>query len=525
MKHILMSIVCITLVLTLLGLAGMPDEAAAQKDTLVVGIPYAPHSLDPSLVYDFPGWIIMANVYERLVTYPEDDPSRPPIPQLAASWDLAEDSRTWTFHLRKGATFASGNPVTADAVVFSLRRFVKLAGPPSWLLTQLGITEHSITKIDTETVQIVLEDQYAPIIFLSCLAFSHILDPKVVLAHEQDGDLGSAWLEDHAAGSGPYTIEERQRGKRIVLKANDRYWGPKPVFERVIVKIINEPAERAALLQAGDLDIARYLSAEDIEVLGNDPEVQIFESLDFFITYLAMSLRYEPFVSPEVRDAVRYAIDYDGIIDYVLGGAAVKHQNIQPKGFLGYTPATPYTWDMEKAKHLLTEGGYPEGFEVELKCPDWSPYLELAMKLKDDLAGIGVTLHLIPMDLEKLTDDTYSRDFQMYLSGWWYDYPDPDANAKAFAFCDSIDDDATVQGPAWYTFYVNPETTTLVKQAAQEMDMEKRRVLYEQINAMIIDDGPFVFLYTPLRYYGVRTEMLPFFGASEYSIDLFPILK
>lgn len=265
---------------------------------------------------------------------------------------------------------------------------------------------------------------------------------------------------------------------------------------------------------------------EDIQVLGNDPEVQIFQTWNYAIIYLAMNMGHAPFASPEVRDALRYAIDYDGIIDYVLGGAAIKHQSLIPKGFLGYKPDMPYSRDVDKAKYLLAEGGYPQGFEVELSCPDYSPWLELAMKLKDDLAQIGVTVHLMPMNYEQIADAAYQRrDFQMYLLQWIYDYIDPDSFAKGFAHCDSAGDDATVRGPAWTANYVNPETTTLVEQAARELDLEKRRALYEQINEIIVNDGPFVFLYTSIRSYAARTEMAQFIDAPQYSMFQFPKLK
>ncbi len=518
MKRFLVSIVCITLVLMLLCLAGTPNEAAAQKDTLVIGMQDKSQSFDPATAYCLVGWKVFLNVYDKLVAFQEGDLSQI-VPQLAESWDLAADGKTWIFHLRKGATFASGNPVNADAVVFSLRRFVKVAGPPSWLLTQFGISEDSITKIDEETVQIVLDQQYSPALFLSCLAAeSNILDPDLVLSHEQDGDLGSEWLRDHSAGAGPYTIEEHQPDMRVVLNTNKRYWGTKPpAFERITLTHIGESAEQAALLQAGEIDIAQNLTTEDIQMLGSDPEVQIFQTHGSNIIYFNMNLGYEPFANSKVRDALRYAIDYDGIVAYVLGGAAIKHQGFIPKDFLGYTPDTPYTQDVERAKHLLTEGGYPEGFEVELKCLDFSPWLELAMKLKEDLAQIGVIVRIMPVNDEQLWDASFvRRDFQVFLWHWYYDYADTDANAKAFAHCDSAGDDATVKGPAWTASYVNPETSKLVEQAAQESDLETRRALYEQINAMIVDDGPFAFLYTPIIPYAIRTEVVQSLGAPEY---------
>jgi peptide/nickel transport system substrate-binding protein len=286
-----------------------------------------------------------------------------------------------------------------------------------------------------------------------------------------------------------------------------------------MLKHIGESAEQVALLQTGTIDIAQNLTVDDIQMLGNDPEVQIFQTQGSNVVHLTMNLGYEPFASSQVRDALRYAIDYDGIITYVLGGAAIKQQGFIRKGLLGYTPAMPYSRDLEKARQLLAEGGYPEGFELELNCPDYSPWLELAMKIKEDLSQIGVIVQIVPMDNKKLGGATYGRrDFQMFLWQWWDDYPDTDANAKAFAHCYNAGDDAAITGTAaWSAGYVNPETSKLVEQAAQELDPEKRRVLYEKINALIVDDGPFVFLYNPIMHYAVRTEIIQSVGAPEYS--------
>lgn len=518
MKRILVSIVCITLVITLLYLAGAPDEAAAQKDTLVVGMQDVSNSFDPALCY-FPFCAdILAHVYDRLVMYQGDDVTQP-VPELAESWELMEDGKTWIFHLRKGATFAGGNPVNAAAVVFSLRRLVKFADYPAWVLTQFGITEDSISALDDETVQIVLADQYAPGLFLSCLPWFGILDPEIVLAHEQDDDLGSTWLEHHSAASGPYTIEEYRKKEHMVLAMNPHYWGEKPAFDRVIFRHVGESAEQAALVQTGEIDIAWNLSVDEIQRFENDPDVQILQTLGSNVVHLTMNMQHTPFTSPAVRDAIRYAIDYDGIIDYVLAGAALKQQSFLVKGLLGYTAGIPYTRDVEKAKHLLTEGGYPQGFEVELVCPEYPPMLELALKIKEDLAEIGLTVEVKPMTTQQLMKPLYARrDFQMYLWEWYYDYADPNSNAKVFAYCDSDDDDTSKKSVAWGAHYVIPDLTKLVEQAARERDSEQRKALYEQISRTVIDDGPFVFLYTPLRQYAVRTEVVDFIK-SEYLIS------
>lgn len=499
------------------------DEVAARKDTVVIGLPFEfSDPLDPALCYDLGGEQVLQIVYEKLVEHRSSDHANP-APQLAESWEVAEDSRTWIFHLRRDAVFASGNPVEANDVIFSLRRSIALAGYPSRLLTQFGITADSITQIDQHTVQIVLDRPYpAPMFITSLMFYSYIVDTEVVLAHEQNGDLGSRWLFDHSAGSGPYILDERRNERLVTLKANKAYWQRTPEFERVVMKTIPEPAEQVALLQTGELDIAQSVAWEDLPALESNPDVQVFQNLGTDIKYLGMNVTYAPFASPDVRDTVRYAIDYDGLIDYVLAGVAVKRQGFIPEGFLGYTPDTPYVRDVEKAKALLTAGGYPNGFEVELKCVNASPWLEIALKVRDDLAEIGVTVHLLPMSMTELRQAVFARDVQMWLLHAYWAYADTDYLAKWFAHCDSAGDDASVKGAAWFAHYVNPETSALVDQAFREVDPQKRSALYQRINEIIMDDGPFVFLYTSIRHYAVRTEVVPFIKASGEDVDESP---
>ena len=189
--------ICTSIIVILLCLLVPSSYAASPKDILIVGMQADDAvSLDPAKAYEFASSGVVKQLYDNLVDFKVGDYTKP-IPELAESWEIGEDGKTWTFHLRKDVKFTSGNPVNADAVVFSLRRVVKLADTPSWVLTQWGITEESITKVDDYTVQIVLDQQYAPGMILSCLAFSigSIVDPAAVMEHEKDGDMGKAWLK------------------------------------------------------------------------------------------------------------------------------------------------------------------------------------------------------------------------------------------------------------------------------------------------------------------------------------------
>lgn len=496
-------------IVMMLSIFSLTTYAAGDKDTLIIGIQTEIASLDPAKAYETVSiGMTRELLYGKLVNFKEDNFTKP-IPELAESWDVSADGKTWTFHIRQGVSFASGNPVNAESVVFSLRRPIKLASEPSWLLTQFGITETSITEIDANTVQIVLDQPYAPLLFLSCLAFNvaGIVDPAVVMEHEQNGDMGSAWLEEHSAGSGPFNLVECEPDESYTLTANENYWGDKPKVKQLIVKNVGDPFEQAILLEKGEIDIAWNLGPSQVRKLETNPDVQVFKTPTLYTVYMAMNLGHEPFTKPEVRKAIRYAIDYDGMTEYVLEGAAEKIQTIIPKGLLGYNPAMPYDYDPEKAKQLLTESGYPDGFDAELACLDYTPWTDVAVKIKSDLAKVGITVKINQVDASQLMELWLSsREYQMFLWDWSTDYLDPDCNAKSFAHSDSVGDDATIKLSAWSTKYVNPETSKLVDQAAQEADETKREAIYKEVSDILLENGPFVILYAPKHQYGIRVD-------------------
>lgn len=503
----------------ILGFSTTLTHAAGDKDTLIIGIQDDIVSLDPAKAYEAVSWGLISQLYQRLVSFKGDNFTDPE-PELAESWELKDDKTTWLFHLRKGIVFSSGNPVNADAVVFSLHRTLKLEGDPSWLLAQFGITEESITKIDEYTVQVSLDQQYAPGIFLSCLAtpVSSILDPKEVMAHEQDGDMGSAWLEEHSAGSGRFVLEQQTRGESYVLTANKHYSKDVKPLKQIIVKNVVEPIEQAILLEKGEIDIAWNLQSDQVRRLETNFDIQIYDTPTFELVFIAMNLNYEPLGKSEVRDAIRYAIDYDGILDFILQGAGKKIQTFIPKGMAGYNPAMPYTLDREKAKALLAEAGYPDGFEVELMCEDSLPWSDIALQIKSDLAKIGIKVKIVLKSYDEMYEIWYSRNHQLVLDFWGVDYVDPDANAKPFVSSES-------EALAWTSYYVNQEISKLVTAAAQELDPKKREELYKQITEVILDDGPYAILYSPLKQFGVRFEVRDSVGLPSMAAPFFPTLR
>ena len=502
-------------------------DATIPPDTIVIGMRTDNAvSLDPAVAYEQASSLLVNQLYDKLVDFQGNDLTTP-VPELAESWNVAEDGKTWTFHLRQGVRFSSGNPVNADAVIFSLLRVIRMQQAPSWLLTQFGIREEGIRKIDEHTVQIVLDQQYAPGLFLSCLAYTvgAILDPAIVLDHEQEGDLGTAWLHDHAAGSGPYRLERWDRNEAFILNANAHYWKGTPPIRQIIVKDVAEATNQMLMLDKGDLDMAWNLLPENVQKLQTNPAINIYETPSLFIRYIGMNMGYEPFRKLEVRDAIRYAIDYDGIIQGILQGNALQTQTILPKGLLGYNPAMPYSLNIEKSRQLMEAAGYPEGFDVELLCAKYTPLLDIAAKIQSDLAQIGIRVSIQSLVGAQVIQRIHARQFQMVLGSWGSDYVDPDANAKPFAHSDSLDDDATIKQTAWEHRYVNVETSRLVEEGAQELDPVKRAAIYEKISEIILHDGPYAILYSSIAQYGVRASIRNFIASPTFFLFDFSKLQ
>ncbi|GAK54266.1 ABC-type dipeptide transport system, periplasmic component [Candidatus Moduliflexus flocculans] len=509
--------------LVLIGLVAF-QARAAEKETLIIGMQDPLASLDPAKAYDVTSLGVTSQLYDTLVRFDED--SAHAKPSLAESWEIGVDGKTWTFHLRKDMTFVSGNPINADAVVYSLTRAIELNKDPAWLLTQFGLNKDSIQKVDDLTITFTLDRSYAPTLFLSCLGFNvaSILDAVAVKAHEQQGDWGSAWLEEHSAGSGAFILEKREEG-RVALQANPAYRGDKPATKNIVVTHVAEPIEQAIQIEKGGIDVAWDLQPDQIRRLETLPDIQVFETPTFTTIHFVMNVAFEPLTKPEVRNAIRYAIDYDGLVDLVLQGAAVKTQSIFPKGMSGYIPDMPYEYNPEKAKQLLNSAGYPDGVDIELLCLDYAPWVDIAAKIKSDLKNIGIRVKIKQTDISGMVDAYVSRNFQLHLWQWQPDYVDPDSNAKALAHSDKLGDDATIKSVLWFSHYVNAEIARLVEDASLESDESKRDMMYQEIARKIQIDGPFAVLCVSKKPYAIRFEKQDLLGIPSVLRSNFPPIR
>ncbi|HEV2356287.1 MAG TPA: ABC transporter substrate-binding protein [bacterium] len=490
------------------GWAVVPGRSApsyGRQQTLIVARDITDAiSLDPQVAFEFSSTAAARACYSNLVTFAGGDLTHVR-PQVASSWTVSKDARTYTFHLRKGITFESGNALTSADVVYMFERVVNIPkDPASWLITQMDIDPKNVDQVvrapDPSTVVVSLTKPFSPGAFLSIMAnpVAGIPDSKTVKAHIQGGDWGTKWLTDHSAGSGPYVLAHWERLVTIDLVANPRYnAGPSPTIKRVVLAGIQESTVARDMLTRGDADVAYDLSASQLAALRGDTRFSVQQVPDLSMTYVGMDVKNVPaFTKPQVRQAVKYALDYDGIVKSLLSGNGLPLEGIIPKGLFGYDAAQPYTHDPAKARALLAEAGFANGFAAELLASNGVAAGgvsagDLAAKVKNDLGAVGIRVNVRQVASSELYQTYRAQKSQMVLANWSVDYPDPDDFAKPFG-------DYTQKSLAWRLQYYNDPLAKLVDQASALENNPQRAALYKRINDMMYQDGPFAMLYQPL---------------------------
>jgi peptide/nickel transport system substrate-binding protein len=480
-------------------------------------------TLDPAVVYEYSGILIAHNVYQTLVTFEGSD-LQTIKPGLADSWETNDAGDHWelTFKLHPGNKFSSGNPITADDVVYSFNRVLAINGSPAFLFSDVaGLTPESVTAVDAETVQINLPKTASPGAFLAVLTntVASVVDSKEVQANEGD-DHGSTWLLDHSAGSGAYVVDHWTKDAEVLLTANPNFNGDKPALTSVLIRHVPESANQLTELQKGDADIALNLTAEQLATLGSDATSVKGQDLRLF--YVGMNVAVEPLDNPDVREALRMAIDYDGIVNDLLSGNAQKVQTIIPSPMFGSNSDAPFQQDVEGAKALLDQAGVSD-VNLELMIPEgaapggvqWS---DLAAKLQSDWAEIGVTVDIKQVTFAELLDAYRAQGAQLALLYWGPDFADPDTNVTPFTNYEA-------KSIAWRNSWNDAEIAAKAKEAALMTDQAARETAYKEITDYVLHNGPYVILYQPAALFGVRNTVSGFEWNPMGFADFWKIVK
>lgn len=268
-------------------------------------------SLDPQEAYEFSGLDVVNNVYDGLV---ELDPATPgaPVPGLAESWSVSEDGMTFTFKMKSGITFSSGNPVTAEDAAFSLQRAVKLNKSPAFILNQFGWTAENVeemVKADGDTVVLKTDKAYAPTFLYNCLTagVASVVDKATVLANEVNGDLGNEWLKTNSAGTGAFILKSYKPNEGYLLEARAGHWRGDAKLKSVFMRHVPEAATQRLLLEKGDIDIARELTPVDIEGIKGNADLKVQADVGGQVFYLSFNQKNENYKNQKFLEAMRWA--------------------------------------------------------------------------------------------------------------------------------------------------------------------------------------------------------------------------
>ncbi len=469
-------------------------------------------TIDPAESFEFAGSDISRNVYSRLVNLDPMDLGAGYQPDLAESWEVSEDGKTITFTMREGVTFHSGNPVTAEDAAFSLQRAVILNKTPAFILTQFGFTADNAAetiKADGNKLMITTDKKYATSFVLNCLTatIGAVVDKATVMANEVDGDMGNEWLKTNSAGSGPYKLDSWKPNEAVTLSSNPDYYGGAPAMERVIVRHVLESASQRLLLERGDIDIARNLNPEDIAGASAADGVTISDELKGRLMYLALNQKHPELSKPEVRQAFKYLIDYEGMRDSFLKGQYTIHQNFLPATYLGASDENPFSQNIEKAKELLAAAGV-ENLEVEIGVREAQERIEIGQSFQNAAAQAGIKVNITVGTAKQILARYRARELDVYLGAWGPDYPDPQTNAGTFAYNPDNSDEANATGLlAWRNSWDTGGLTEKVAAAVTEGDRDKRVQMYLDIQAQFRETSPFVVMFQQIEQSALRDNV------------------
>ncbi len=496
----------------------LPAQAETPPDILVIAARLdGLTTLDPQEAIGAASADLLNNLYGGLVAFDPSDPSKGAVPDIAESWEVSDDGRVFTFKIRSGLTFASGNPVSAEDVTFSLRRAVAMnrAGAP--ILTQFGLTaenmEETLVTEDDMTFRLTTDQPYAESIILNCLTatVARIIDSALVKPRAQDDDWGSGWLRKRASGSGPYRLVTWTKGQSYTLDANPGYWRGSPPMARVIVRHSVKSETQRLLLEQGDVDIARNLAPDDLDAIASDPALVVDSGPRGRILYLALSQKNPVLIDPRVREALKYLVDYRGLAETALARRFQAYQSFVPTGHLGALDEAPYALDVEKAKTLLEEAGHGDGFAVELILRDAGEVTAIAESLQKTFAEAGIILVANVGDAAEVLARYRGRRFDIFLGAWDTGLPDPDGNARAFAHNPDNSDEANLTAKlAWRVGWDIPEMTQSTDAAAAERDPVQREQLYLDLQRTWQMDAPFVPMFLSVAQTARRANVLGF---------------
>lgn len=479
---------------------GQPGGSASPGpggNTLTIAMSGDIETLDPAMSHFQRSNEVIYNIYDQWFLYdtpPGDQgiPTYDPTTILGSaidSWTMADDNRSVVLHVREGMTFhRTGNPVTADDVAYWFERAQGLETGPAANMSLSKID--SWRKISDMEVEVTFSDVPAYFFFMFRDQASGLLDSVDIKANAaQDDPWGTEYVAQTDVASGEYEIESQTPGSELVLRAFDGYWGEKPYFDRIVIKIVPAEADRALLLQQGAVDIAQELSTDTLASLEGTEGVNVLSIKSRNQIMMGLNVTKEPFIDTTLRQAVAYAIPFERIVEEVYENEGIVSQGVIPVLGAYHDPETyPYKYDPDISRELLAEAGHPDGFEFTVHLSEGNATIEqAAVFVQTSLREVGIEMGI---EVESASQFAESQD-GLEVDAWmrdllWY-----------------VDDPGYIGGYigssttcCFKTGYSKPELDEIIGQlqVLTPEQSDEKAALATQYQEIFNDDSPVIFL-------------------------------
>ena len=507
-----------------------PTPVAEEKPVIVVAVDSDIDHIEPMEFRSDAGYHATANLYEPLILQKlvpgAEEGMLEGISEYGpglAEVTFSEDGLAATVKIRQDAKFYNGDPITAHAFMHTFER--AMIAPRSYipLLVQfMGFdSPEDVVVVDDYTLEFQL-DRPSPL-FPPLLAFQVFgaMDPTTTEAHATAEDPWAFdWYHENANPSGPYIITKWGPGVEYVFEPNPNYWQGLDHFQnsKVIAQVVPSPEERELRLKQGEVDLALGLPFKDVDVLKADPNVKVYTIEYTRLFYLGMNNKTPPFDNQKVRQAISYAIPYDAIIHEALYGYAQKATSPIPLGMPSHTDEFwHYDTDLDKAKALLAEAGFPDGFDVELTVRLSIPWdVDAAVLLQSSLAEIGVNV-----TINKMTDGDFfgklnNHALPFFIHDWYSWGNDPAFQLTFLLKCGAFTN---------YADYCNERVDQLIDEVTWTLDEAEREELMREAQKIIVEEAPWAFLHQPDWIVAVSKDFTGFAKVNDLCLRFAPMGK
>lgn len=482
--------------------------AIASSQTLTIAHNQDPVTLNPLLTTSAANESVIQATMEKLAVF--EPGTMRTIPWLLESWEFLSDTEL-SLMLKPGIVFSNGELLNADAVKFSLEAWRE---QPVMAQASAGLGDAEFEVVDDLTL-IIRTSAPVPTLVTRLGRYGYVVPPKYY------AEVGPEGFGQAPIGTGPYLFDSHEAGNRILFSRNDSYWRGLPGFEHVIFRVMPDDFARAAALEAGEVDIAYLLSDTAAARLASVDGVEVHSLLGlrkFLAAYNAEMPGGEPLLDPMVRTALNYAVDVQGIVDAVFGGnAAVLGGEFALPAEFGYSEVEPFGYDPERAKQMLADAGYPNGFPVTFAYTvgTYPKDKEVGEIIASYLEAVGLTVTQRPLEWGQFNSERRDRTLGHIIAFGLLFSPDLEFTFNYMAF------GKEARGAPLLTW--SDEWWSLYNESARTVDDDRRTELYAQL-LQIDRDSPYgIYLFAPYDYYGTRTTIQGFEPREDQFLFLYDV--